>query len=70
MTPRRCDPALVRRIETVLARPAFFREVLDAVEDCLYRDVLVAWSEVRMRYDLSRDEMGRYVMPRVASHAP
>ena len=53
-------PDLVRRIEEVLAKPVYFREVLDATAAHRYRDVLAAWSEVRMRHVLQRDERGRY----------
>jgi len=53
-------PELVRRIEEVLAEPVYFREVLDATQSFRYRDILVAWSEVRRRHALLRDERGRY----------
>lgn len=55
---------LVRRIEEVLAEPVYFREVLDATVTHRYRDVLTAWSEVRKRHALQRDERGRYCLPR------
>jgi hypothetical protein len=55
---------LVRRIEDVLAEPVHFREVLDATKAYRYRDVLTAWSEVRSRHELQRDERGRYRLPR------
>jgi hypothetical protein len=58
------SPELVRRIEEVLAEPAYFREVLDATATHRYRDVLSAWSEVRRRHALQRDERGRYCLPR------
>jgi hypothetical protein len=57
-------PGLVQQIEQVLAEPAYFREVLDATASCRYRDVLTAWSEVRMRHTLQRDERGRYCLAR------
>lgn len=53
-------PEIVRRIEEVLAEPVYFREVLDATASYRYRDVLAAWSEVRTRHALQRDERGRY----------
>jgi hypothetical protein len=55
---------LVRRIEEVLAAPVYFREVLDATAAHRYRDVLAAWSEVRTRHALQRDERGRYCLSR------
>jgi hypothetical protein len=58
------SPELVRRIEDVLAEPVYFREVLDATKAYRYRDVLTAWSEVRSRHELQRDERGRYRLPR------
>ena len=63
------DPAssateLVSRIEKVLAEPVYFRQVLDATAAYRYRDVLAAWSEVRSRHALQRDEHGRYCLPR------
>jgi hypothetical protein len=57
-------PELVARIETVLAQPVYFREVLDATAGHRYRDLLTAWSEVRIRHVLERDERGRYCLPR------
>lgn len=58
------SPELVRRIEDVLAEPVYFREVLDATAAHRYRDVLTAWSEVRKRHELQRDERGRYCLTR------
>lgn len=57
-------PEIVRRIEEVLAEPVYFREVLDATAAHRYRDVLAAWSEVRRRHALQRDERGRYCLAR------
>jgi hypothetical protein len=57
-------PEIVRRIEEVLAEPVYFRQVLDATAMHRYRDVLAAWSEVRMRHTLQRDERGRYSLAR------
>jgi hypothetical protein len=58
------SPELVRCIEDVLAEPVYFREVLDAAKAYRYRDILTAWSEVRSRHELQRDEHGRYRLPR------
>jgi len=57
-------PDLVRRIEDVLAEPVYFRQVLDATAAHRYRDVLAAWSDVRRRHVLQRDERGRYWLAR------
>ena len=54
------DPALVRRIEECLREPVYFRDILDATRDQNYRAVLLAWSEIRTRHALERDEHGRY----------
>jgi hypothetical protein len=57
---READPALVERIEQCLRRPIYFRDILDATRDQKYRAVLLAWSEIRTRRALERDEYGRY----------
>lgn len=54
------DPALVKRIEECLRQPTYFRDILDATRDQKYRAVLLAWSDVRTRHALERDEHGRY----------
>jgi|LNFM01.2.fsa_nt_gb hypothetical protein len=63
-TPDRTDAALVREIETLLATPAYFRDVLVLAKDQPYRTILRAWSDVRTRLDLERDELGRYWIKR------
>ncbi len=55
---------LIQRIETRLATPAYFREILDVAADQPYRRVLAAWSEVRTRHALQRDDHGRYFLRR------
>ena len=52
--------ALVAKIETLLKRPVYFSELLDALREQSYRDVLKAWSAVRQCHQLDRDERGRY----------
>ena len=52
--------ALVAQIETLLKRPVYFSELLDALREQSYRDVFKAWSAVRQRHQLDRDERGRY----------
>jgi len=54
------DPALVQRIEHCLREPVYFRDILDATRDQKYRAVLLAWSDIRSRHALERDEYGRY----------
>jgi hypothetical protein len=47
-------------IEDCLRKPVFFRDIVDATKDKPYRAVLTAWSDVRSRLTLERDEHGRY----------
>jgi hypothetical protein len=54
------DPTLVKRIEDCLREPIYFRDILDATRDEKYRAVLLAWSDIRTRCALERDEHGRY----------
>lgn len=54
------DPALVRKIEECLRKPVYFRDILDATREASYRAVLRAWSDIRSRCALERDEHGRY----------
>ena len=54
------DQSLVRRIEECLREPVYFRDILDATRDQKYRAVLLAWSDIRTRHALERDEHGRY----------
>jgi hypothetical protein len=59
-TGEQADQALVRRIEECLREPVYFRDILDATRDQKYRAVLLAWSDIRERHALERDEHGRY----------
>ena len=54
------DKNIVKTIEDVLRKPVFFRDIVAATKDCPYRAVLLAWSDVRSRLTLERDEHGRY----------
>jgi len=54
------DTGLVAKIEELLRRPIFFRDVLAALRSQPYRAILLAWSEIRTRHALARDEFGRY----------
>ncbi|HKS84738.1 MAG TPA: hypothetical protein VJR71_04610 [Pseudolabrys sp.] len=54
------DAALVAKIEGLLRQPVFFRDVLAATRNQPYRAILTAWSEIRTRHALTRDEFGRY----------
>jgi hypothetical protein len=47
-------------IENCLRKPVYFREIIDATKQYRYRMVLQAWSEIRSRRALERDEYGRY----------
>jgi hypothetical protein len=51
---------LVRGIEQLLAEPIFFKDVLARFSANEYRSILRAWSDIRSRLQLSRDESGRY----------
>ena len=51
---------LVRAIEDVLTKPVFFKDVLARFSAREYRSILRAWSDIRARVSLSRDESGRY----------
>ncbi|MPZ57743.1 MAG: hypothetical protein GEU91_14845 [Rhizobiales bacterium] len=56
------DPKLVKAIEDCLRKPVYFRDIVDATKDYRYRAVLLAWSDIRTRLTLERDEFGRYWM--------
>ncbi len=58
------DAILVSSIEKLLASPSYFRDVLILAKDQPYRDVLRAWSDIRKRLELDRDEHGRYWIKR------
>jgi hypothetical protein len=58
------DVLVVERIENCLRQPVYFRDILDALRDQPYRAVLQAWSEIRMRHALERDDFGRYSLPK------
>ena len=53
-------PNLASRLEAILMDWVYFHEVLSALADQPYRAVLRAWSQVRERHDLTRDDQGRY----------
>jgi hypothetical protein len=54
------DKKVVKTIEDALRKPVFFRDIVAATRDSPYRAVLLAWSDVRSRLTLERDELGRY----------
>jgi hypothetical protein len=54
------DPKIVKTIEDALRKPVFFRDIVDATKGYRYRAVLLAWSDVRSRLTLERDEHGRF----------
>mgnify|MGYP001178176698 CR=1 FL=1 len=57
---------LVRQMESYISEsPRFFADVLRQFADRPYRDVLLAWSAIREKDILRRDEEGRYVIDHV-----
>ncbi|HEU4660934.1 MAG TPA: hypothetical protein VFS63_09755 [Pseudolabrys sp.] len=54
------EAALAAQIERLLQQPVFFRDILAALRNHPYRAILRAWSDVRTRRALARDEFGRY----------
>ena len=55
--------ALARRIAAELAeRPRHFSEVVEGHADVSWRELLLAWGEVRSADVLKRDEAGRYLV--------
>ena len=44
-------------------QPFFFYDLLKAFDAISYRDILIAWGEVRARVVFDRDEEGHYVYP-------
>jgi hypothetical protein len=54
------DPKIVKTIEDALRKPVYFRDIVDATKEHRYRAVLLAWSDVRSRLTLERDDYGRY----------
>lgn len=54
------DARIVKIIEDALRKPVFFRDIVEATKAQRYRAVLLAWSDVRSRLTLERDELGRY----------
>jgi hypothetical protein len=59
------DPKVVKAIEDCLRKPVYFRDIVAATKDSPYRAVLLAWSDVRSRLTLERDEHGRYWVEKV-----
>ncbi len=51
---------IANRIEAMLKQPVFFAQIMEGLEDCAYRSILLAWGEVRRRNELQRDQQGRY----------
>lgn len=54
------DPKIVKTIEDALRKPVLFRDIVEATKGYRYRAVLLAWSDVRSRLTLERDELGRF----------
>jgi hypothetical protein len=64
VTRAAADNALVRELERFLAEPVFFKDVLTRFSQHKYREILLAWSEIRSQFELERDESGRYWIKR------
>ncbi len=60
----RAEEELVSGIERMLREPVFFKDVLVRFSATEYRAILRAWSDVRSKHQLSRDEAGRYWISR------
>lgn len=60
MTGIAADKELVQSIEQALKTPVYFRDILSSHARWPYRSILRAWSEVREKHELQRDEFGRY----------
>ena len=60
MSTLAADPKIVKTIENALRKPVLFRDIVDATKDTPYRAMLLAWSDIRSRLTLERDEYGRY----------
>jgi hypothetical protein len=54
------DREIVKTIEDALRQPVYFRDIVEATKQHRYRAVLGAWSDIRSRLTLQRDELGRY----------
>ena len=52
---------------TLKERARFFSEMLNEYSQVDYRSFLLGWSELRTRYELQRDEGGRYLIKAEAS---
>ncbi len=50
--------------ETCKEGPFFFYDLLKAFESVPYRDILIAWGELREQLVFDRDEEGHYVNAR------
>jgi hypothetical protein len=68
--PAHVEEELVRRLTERLREPAYFSDLLRATRDRPYRAVLLAWSEIRSRHHLERDEHGRYWLAGETAHTP
>ncbi len=60
----RVEPAdLVDRVmEVIRQKPFFFSDILRHFADVEYRDLLIAWSDIRSQEKFDRDEDGRYIL--------
>ncbi len=55
--------------EILKSRACFFSELLREFADVDYRTFLLSWSALRAKYQLERDERGRYLLKKGELHA-
>lgn len=54
---------LSQKIKSRLAKtPLFFAEIVNEFANYRYREILLAWSEIRTENSLARDQQGRYLI--------
>jgi hypothetical protein len=51
-----------RVMEVIRQKPFFFYDLTRHFADEEYRDLLVAWSEIRSKEKFDRDEDGKYIL--------
>ena len=56
-------PLAQRIVDELRERPRHFSEVVEAHAAVPWRELLLAWGEIRSADVLQRDEAGRYLIP-------
>ncbi|MGI9861483.1 hypothetical protein SDD30_08880 [Moorella naiadis] len=51
-------------LELAKQGPFYFVDILNNLPEADYRDILIAWGEIRERGKLHRDKEGRYILER------